>query len=202
MSGGSAARARLFVALELPGQVRSALVGWAGETLGGTPGVRLLDADSLHMTLCFLGEVRVSAVEGISSALAEACRDGPETPLIFEIEGVRRLPPRRPRVCAVSLRDRDGRGAALQAALSQRLVAGGWYAPERQGWLAHVTVARMSRGGGGPGGSDWSETGWWDAPPPALAPFPATAITLMRSWPGSRYEVLARVASPQIGTET
>jgi hypothetical protein len=54
----------------------------------------------------------------------------------------------------------------------------------------------MSRGGrpGGPGsagGSVAPPVG--SVAPPPLAPFPATAIVLMRSWPGSRYEVLARV---------
>jgi RNA 2',3'-cyclic 3'-phosphodiesterase len=197
VNDGPDARARLFVAFELGADVRAALSAWAREELGAEAGARLLDADSLHMTLCFLGSVLISAVAEISAVLAsDVCRGGIEHPPTFEVEGVRWLPPRRPRVCAVSLHDVGGRGRSLQGALSERLAAGGWYEPERRGWLAHVTVARMSRGGrsGGPGsagGSVAPPVG--SVAPPPLAPFPATAIVLMRSWPGSRYEVLARV---------
>jgi 2'-5' RNA ligase len=45
---------RLFVALELPGGVVEALVGWA--RAAEQPGLRLLPAQSLHVTLAFLGE--------------------------------------------------------------------------------------------------------------------------------------------------
>ncbi|HEY3774475.1 MAG TPA: RNA 2',3'-cyclic phosphodiesterase [Solirubrobacteraceae bacterium] len=185
---GGEGRARLFVALELPGVVRSALVNWAGETVGGEPGVRLLDVDALHLTLCFLGEVELSAVEAISAAVAsEVARGGDEPPpFVFEPDQVRWLPPRRPRVCAVSLRDRDGRAGALQAALSTRLSEGGWYSPERRAWLAHVTVARMSS-------RDPRGRREVDPAPPVLEPFGATAVVVMRSWPGSRYEALARI---------
>jgi 2'-5' RNA ligase len=184
--GGETDRARLFVALELPSGVRAALVEWAGKAVGGGPGVRLLDGEALHLTLCFLGEVELSAVDAISTVLADTIDDAVERPLAFEPLEVGWLPPRRPRVCAISLRDRDGRGGALQAALSARLAEGGWYEPERRGWLAHVTVARLSSRGARAGSAA-------DPAPPTLEPFGATAVALMRSWPGSRYEALARI---------
>jgi 2'-5' RNA ligase len=189
VSGGAAGgRARLFVALELPAQARAVLADWAREAIGGAPGVRLLDRQALHLTLCFLGEIALGEVDGISSALAgEVTGDVVPGPLVFQPLEVRWLPQRRPRVCAVALRDRDGRGGVLQAALSTRLAAGGWYEPERPGWLAHVTVARMSAR---------SARGdrVVDPVPPELEPFGATAVALMRSWPGSRYEALTRIA--------
>ncbi len=189
MTDRAGGRARLFAALELPAEIRAMLADWARGASGGTPGVRLLDREALHLTLCFLGEVALSAVDDISSALTEEVSGGACLgPLVFEPLEVRWLPPRRPRVCAISLRDRDGRGGALQAALSARLAAGGWYEPERRGWLAHVTVARISsRGARAPVRAA-------ELPPSGLEPFAATAVTLMRSWPGSRYEALARIA--------
>ncbi len=209
MSGGPGGRARLFVALTLEAEVCERLAGWAREMVAadgvggepgggkpggresgeGKPGVRLLDAEALHLTLCFLGGVSLSAVDGISTAISDVVGvavGAAGGPLVFEPETVRWLPPGRPRVCAVSLRDRGGRAAGLQAALSARLAAGGWYAPERREWLAHVTVARVSRG------ARAARAG--DPPPPAMEPFGAAGIALMRSWPGSRYEALARVA--------
>jgi RNA 2',3'-cyclic 3'-phosphodiesterase len=184
-AGETGGRARLFVALTLGDEVRLRLAGWARETVGGEPGVRLLDPEALHLTLCFLGEVALTAVDPIPMAVFDAIGEAVAGPLVLEPEAVRRLPPRRPRVCAISLRDRDGRAGALQAVLSARLSAGGWYEPERRRWLPHVTVARFSR--------DARPGSVTDPRPPELEPFGATSVALMRSWPGSRYEALARV---------
>ena len=197
MSGGPGGGARLFVALELPEVVRSALVQWAAEAIGEVDGARLLDSGALHMTLCFLGEVELSAIDTIWAVVASEVARGEDewSPLVFEPDEVRWLPPRRPHVCAVSLRDRDGRAGALQAGLSARLADGGWYAPERRRWLAHVTVARISRDARGRGGrSRGGPRPAAEPAPPGLEPFAATAVALMRSWPRSRYEALARVA--------
>ncbi len=48
-------RVRLFVALELPTEVRSALRSWAAEHVGAMARLRLVEPESLHVTLCFLG---------------------------------------------------------------------------------------------------------------------------------------------------
>ena len=47
-------RARLFVALDLPGEVRAGIEAWGREALGD-PALRPLPAASLHITLAFLG---------------------------------------------------------------------------------------------------------------------------------------------------
>src|SRR5665811_562284 len=47
-------RARLFVALDLPESVRDMVVGWGRRALDD-PVLRPLAADSLHITLAFLG---------------------------------------------------------------------------------------------------------------------------------------------------
>jgi RNA 2',3'-cyclic 3'-phosphodiesterase len=170
--------ARLFVAADLPGEVRSALSALP------VPG-RRVPVESLHITLCFLGEVDGAQIPAISSAL-DSLR--PFTSITLAVEEVLWLPPRRPRVCAVGLVDPDGTLGALQASLSSALVAGGWYAPERRPFLAHVTVARL-RG-----------EGRTELAVPALEPFEIPAVTLYRSWPGSRYEALASVALPAPGS--
>jgi 2'-5' RNA ligase len=167
--------ARLFVAADLPGEVRSALSAMA------VPG-RPVPVESLHITLCFLGEVDGAQIPAISSALDFLRLSASITLAVGEVLW---LPPRRPRVCAVRLIDSDGALGALQASLSAALVAGGWYEPERRPFLAHVTVARLGReeprqppAVGAPGG---------------LEPFAVPSISLYRSWPGSRYEALASV---------
>jgi 2'-5' RNA ligase len=97
------------------------------------------------------------------------------------------LPPRRPRVLAVSLGDRSAALVGLQAALSDALAQGGWYQPEKRPYLGHVTVARAARGFRQPRAPL--------PPSPGLA-FTASSVTLYRSRllrSGARYEPLARV---------
>ena len=52
-SGGE--HVRLFVAVDLPDDVREGLAGWAADRGRDLPALRILPARSLHLTLCFLG---------------------------------------------------------------------------------------------------------------------------------------------------
>lgn len=57
---------RLFVALELPWQLRQRLAALGG----GVPGARWVPAENLHLTLRFIGEVPPFRAEEIDHALA------------------------------------------------------------------------------------------------------------------------------------
>lgn len=135
-------RARLFVALELGGEAREALVGWRASALAGMSGLRMIRSEDLHATLCFLGSRPAREIE----AIAAACGVVAGEPVVATRFGEPVwLPRRRPHVLAVELEDRDGALGRLQAALSSALVAGGWYAPESRPFLGHVTVARVAK---------------------------------------------------------
>jgi RNA 2',3'-cyclic 3'-phosphodiesterase len=136
-------RARLFVALELPADVRTTLSGWAREHAAGAGRLRLVEPESLHVTLCFLGSRPAGEVGEIAAACRAAVSGLPAAPLA--VGDALWLPPRRPRVLTVELGDGDGRLAAVQSALSRALAAGGFYEPETRPFLAHVTVARVHR---------------------------------------------------------
>ena len=182
----SGERARLFVALELPGEVRDRLALWRDEVVAGVPGLRPVAVESLHVTLCFLGSVDVASVD----AVAAAC--GVVSGMPAASLSVRRgiwLPPRRPGVLAVELFDDGGRLGAVQAALSEALAAGGWYKPEKRPFLAHVTVARVGRGVRVRRGSGASRV-------TGRPSFAGSTVTLFRSrlsGAGARYEGLASV---------
>src|SRR3954454_15581592 len=76
--------------------------------------------------------------------------------------------PRRPRVLGVELDDAGGELDALQARVSEAMVGAAGYVPEKRPFLAHVTVARVRRGGRAPRG---------ELPrPPALRFTPAALI--------------------------
>lgn len=174
-------RVRLFVALELPDEVREALVGW-GASLR-LQGLRVLGVEALHVTLCFLGWQAAEAARPI----AAACRALSAGPPPLALGEPIWLAPRRPRVLAVGLVDCDGALARLQADVADRLQKGGWYVPERRSYMAHVTVARVRRGATIKPGP---------LPPPAPLSFRASVVTLFRSRlspGGAQYEPVASV---------
>jgi 2'-5' RNA ligase len=179
---------RLFVALDLPAVVRTELAGWGARQLGGVAGARLLEAESMHVTLCFLGGRCAGEVEAIARALQVAAG---AAPVPLTLGAPLWLPRRRPRVAAVRLPGGEGnRGAgvaALQSAVAAKLARAGWYEPEARPFLAHVTVARAGKGGL----SRPPEL----TPPPAIR-FTAETVSLYRSHTGpagARYEPLATV---------
>jgi 2'-5' RNA ligase len=178
----SAARLRLFVALELPPAAVAALQRFAAAAADDAIW-RRVPAASLHLTLAFLGATEAGAVPALAAATGEAAR-GPAPRLA--LAGALLLPPRRPHVLCAALADPDGALAALQARVSAALAATGAYAPEARPFRPHVTVARLRPRARPPRRVD--------AAPEPLE-LHATAVTLFasRTAPeGARYEALDR----------
>lgn len=179
------ARARLFVALELPEAVRTALAAWARAGLDER--FRLIAPGDLHVTLCFLGWRDEEEVESIGSSVAGCARPVRELALGEPVW----LPPRRPRVLAVDLEDGDGALASVARAVVAELTAHAGHVPEERPFRAHVSVARVRARGGLPARAR-----------PAMGPVPgagevfaANALTLQRSHlsrQGARYEAVVR----------
>ncbi|MFZ1996293.1 MAG: RNA 2',3'-cyclic phosphodiesterase [Solirubrobacteraceae bacterium] len=183
----SDSRARLFVALELPPDVRAALHAWAREQAAAVQHLRVVDPSSLHVTLCFLGSRPATEV----GEIAAACRAVASlaAPALTLGDGLW-LPPRRPRVLTVDLADEAGRLAAIQSVLSDALVAEAWYESEARPFLAHVTVARVQRD---------ARVRPPQIPAPESVRFTGRHVTLYQSRLGqgsARYEALARVTLP------
>jgi 2'-5' RNA ligase len=136
---------RLFVAAQPPPAVCDELAHWARRVVAGSGGLRRLDSDSLHLTLCFLGEqpsTSVAEVAQVLAGLAELAGAVDE----LHVGAPAWLPPRRPRVLAVEVGDPSGTLRALQAALARELaVAIGWE-PPRQRFRPHITLARFPPG--------------------------------------------------------
>lgn len=182
----SGEHARLFVALELPAEVRGLLVEWRDTVLGSAEGVRPTARENLHVTLCFLGWREQEDIERIAGACRVLAGRGAVALTLGEAV---LLPRRRPRVLAVALEDTAGELAGAQAAVAAALAAGGWYEPEDRAFYGHVTVARAGRGSRIPR-STTLEPG-----PPRIS-FDGTRVALYRSRlrrGGAAYEVLASV---------
>jgi RNA 2',3'-cyclic 3'-phosphodiesterase len=178
----TAERARLFVALDLPAFVRGELAAWGREAVGGEPGVRPLAAESLHVTLCFLGWRELAQAQDVGEAALACARPVPA----LATAQAAWLPPRRPSVLVVDL-EGDGAIAEMQSCVVESLVAAAGYEPEARPFRPHVTVARLRRGTRRPKA---------ELPSPPRLAFAGESLTLYRSQlrrGGARYEPLARV---------
>ncbi|UGS36685.1 RNA 2',3'-cyclic phosphodiesterase [Capillimicrobium parvum] len=175
---------RCFVAAELPEAVRVALVAWAPRD----DALRVLDPESLHLTLAFLGErsdEEVAAVSALLGPLARPVR-------ALSLGGVLWLPRGRPRVLAVEVADGDGALGAMQAGVVAALADAIGFRAEPRPFLAHATVARVRAHGRV---SRDRRAAVEAASPPEAGTFAAPALTLLRSRlspRGARYEPVAR----------
>jgi 2'-5' RNA ligase len=130
-------RARLFVALDLPEEVRRELVAWQGAFTD--PALRPVKPESLHMTLVFLGYHPEKEIDRIAEAALGIEAPAPEIELAREPVGVPRG--RRPRLFAL---DAPSEGAVeLQRQVEEQLVEGRYYKPEKRPFWPHLTVARV-----------------------------------------------------------
>ncbi len=139
-TGSSEATWRLFVALELPEPVASALASWQGELVDSEPALRAVGSESLHVTLCFLGRLPPEVVDAVAQAM-DRLEGRPARNLA--LGDALWLPRRRPQVLAVQLLDPLGHASGLQAELAEALGTAGLSGSEARRFLPHVTVARV-----------------------------------------------------------
>jgi 2'-5' RNA ligase len=191
-------RARLFVALDLPEGVREGIGAWEKEALVD-PGLRPVPVENLHITLAFLGHRPEKEIEAIGEAVRESA--GP-APWIELLDPVQRPPRGRARLYALPVLSPGTE--SLQAGVEQRLVAGGFYEPEKRPFWPHVTLARVRPQGRG------SRRPAVIADPPGKLPealseaFFGVRLSLYRSVllpSGAQYVPLAQVELPGAGRQ-
>jgi RNA 2',3'-cyclic 3'-phosphodiesterase len=200
------ATARLFAALDPPAEVGEQLAAWARAVAAGWGSgtarrpqrpVRVLDASSLHLTICFLGARPVAEIEPLAAALGSCTARVGE----LSVGAPLRLPPRRPRALAVEIHDRDGELARLQRDVSDALAGASSWEPEQRRFRAHITLARMLAD------TTTVRERRSAGEPPLLPPTPQLRFTpgsiiLYRSWldpAGATYEALATCDLPSAG---
>jgi RNA 2',3'-cyclic 3'-phosphodiesterase len=181
------ARARLFVAVDPPEEVRRRLAQWAREAarrVGEGSSLRVLDPELLHVTLCFLGNRPAGEIALFGERLGECGGEVGELSLGAPLW----LPPRHPRALAVELHEEDRKLAHLQADVVKALGEVGHGDREQTGskrhFRPHVTVARRSRG---------QAPGKRELPPTPALSFVPTELVLYRSWlspEGASYEAM------------
>lgn len=137
-------RIRCFIALALPDDLRQALAGLQGEFAAPQRDLRLSlpRADSLHLTLAFLGDVDEAIIPALHEALCPAI--AAHEPFSLVLRGCGGFPDlARPRVIWAGV-ERHPRLLALHADLATALRSAG-LAPDSRPYAPHLTLARVKQ---------------------------------------------------------
>jgi 2'-5' RNA ligase len=176
---------RLFLALDLPHEVREAIGRARRELAPRLPGWRWTRAEGVHVTVRFLGEVEDARLGELGPRWERAALAA-TGPIPLDVSGLGCFPStRRPRILWVGVAEDPDRGRmrALVAAAEREARAAG-FAPEERGFRPHATLARAVGASAA-------------APPEGTWPFGRAwieSLTLFRSDlapGGARYTVLA-----------
>jgi 2'-5' RNA ligase len=137
---------RLFVALDIDQQVRDRIREFMDQVHGLAPDVRWVSAESLHVTLKFIGEQPDANVSRIENAL----RTFSVKPFRVSFRGSGFFPTEKSaRVFWIGI-EADPGLAVLAAQIEQALVPLG-IAAEKRAFSPHLTLARGGDGSGTPG---------------------------------------------------
>jgi RNA 2',3'-cyclic 3'-phosphodiesterase len=189
-------RARLFVALDLPENIREGVVLWGGTALAD-PALRPVPVDALHITRAFLGWTAEKEIPRLGEIVAASAGPAPR----IELEGPVPRPERgRPRLFALPAASPGA--IALQARLQERLVEARLYEPEKRQFWPHVTVARVKREERGSKRPARVSRLPGALPQALLQPAVCRRLTLYRSQlqpQGAQYTPLAQVELPARG---
>jgi 2'-5' RNA ligase len=191
--GGKPKRQRLFVALDLPEEIRDGLTEW-GEAELIDPALRAVRPESLHVTLVFLGHREADEAE----AIADVVRRISAPPPLLKLEDPIPLPRRR-RASLFALPAPSPATTDLHHGLVDRLVEEGLHEAEERGFWPHVTVARVRSEGRGSRRPAAVARRPGDLPDRLKEPFYGVRLTLYRSElqpGGARYAQLAQVELP------
>ena len=132
---------RLFVALDIPGDIRQALATTVRTLRAACPEARWARIDGLHVTLKFIGETPGEKLEAIKAALGSVRAAAPVT---LHFRGAGFFPDaRRPRVLWAGI-EADTELALLAAAVENSLAELG-IARETRAFSPHLTLARFDR---------------------------------------------------------
>lgn len=138
------ARIRTFIAVEIDDAVRQRAVALQ-EKLGHlAPGVKWVEAESMHITLHFLGEVNQLDVVPITRIVKDQVKRLP--PFTIEFNGIGAFPTiRRPKILWVGMTEGVDELKLLHSRLEAPLIERGGYRREDRGYSPHLTLGRLSQ---------------------------------------------------------
>jgi 2'-5' RNA ligase len=180
---------RLFVAADIPDDVRGRLAEAIEPLREQLPAARWTPPANWHVTLKFLGSTEPRLVEWVTESVEGAASSA--APFRTSVAGLGAFPStRRARVVWAGLDDPGGAFGTLAAALDEALARE--FEPEVRSFSAHLTVARLREPAPVPG----------ELPAVSTASFDVDRVVLYRSRlqrPAPIYEPIA--SFPLVGAE-
>lgn len=168
-------RARLFVALDLPEDLRTGIEAWGRRELAD-PALRPVSRGSLHITLAFLGYRPEREIERLAQVVT-----GLESPAPTIELGHPVAKPSSRRARLFALPAGSPGAVVLQGELEEELVSKRLYKPEKRPFWPHVTVARVKPEGHGSKRPQRVAKQPGKLPQALLQPFGGIRVALYRS---------------------
>ncbi|HYL79339.1 MAG TPA: RNA 2',3'-cyclic phosphodiesterase [Candidatus Acidoferrum sp.] len=131
---------RLFVAVNLPGEIRQQLASVQDRLRQAQADVSWVRPENIHVTLKFLGETDEKRLPSIRQALGDAARAG--ALFSMEVAGVGSFGGRVPRVVWVGVKDGAQPLTELARRVEQALARVG-FPKEKREFAAHLTLGRV-----------------------------------------------------------
>jgi 2'-5' RNA ligase len=193
---------RAFIAIELPGSVKSALSQLQDNLKRSEhTSVKWVDTGSIHLTLKFLGNIATETIPELTKVLSEAARG--ITPFHLELGEMGVFPNlRAPRVVWVGLRGETATLSVLQENIESALIPLG-FPPENRAFSPHLTLGRV-REKASPGERRSLGQAVASSKVASMEPFPVDSLSLIRSTltrEGAVYSRLYSVALREVEQE-
>ena len=190
---------RLFIAIELPREVRATLHAAQERLARHALAVRWVDPAGAHLTLKFLGATPAARVARIVAALVESTRR--RSPFMLSTTRLGLFPgPKTPRVVWLGVGGAETGLEALRADIEHAIAPLG-YPTERRPFNPHLTLGRTLKDASR---AELTRIGAAVAatagPPPVT--WHVSTISLMRSDPGAASARYTRVAAVDLDTES
>ena len=136
---------RTFIAIELPAKLRALVIDYIKRLRDKVPDVSASWSreDNLHLTLKFLGEVPVTRIEELSSAVSAAVHGC--VPFEVRLSGCGVFPPHaKPNVLWIGIEDATRGLRKLQTKLEEECAARG-FTRDVRAYHPHLTIARIRK---------------------------------------------------------
>jgi len=131
---------RLFVAVNLPSDIRERLAAEQERLRRARADVSWVRAENIHVTLKFLGETEAKRLERIRPALLEVARGS--APFRIRVSGLGSFGGRVPRVVWVGVQE-DHEPLSRLAKDVEAAMARLGFPREKRGFTAHITLGRV-----------------------------------------------------------
>lgn len=135
-------RTRTFIAVDTGAVIRASAVALQKELAKTGAEVKWVEAESLHITLLFLGEVDDRELHSVCRAVKDVAAGEPPFPL--RVSGVGAFPtPRRPKVLWAGITDGANELRRIYGSLEGKMLDLGCYRREERSYTPHLTLGRV-----------------------------------------------------------